>query len=251
VVRAVRTSLKWRNKGPSLIAHVHPLRQRSCHNFLLHLNGQRDADPVSRTNRHKESNGRRLSRLSRSTRPGGIFFFLFLKTRLSTSVQCFIEGLYKMETQKIYENALPLANAPANDHVSQYSNNAGGTHPLSCLLSMIFPCSWCCSCYSVREQEAAIILQWGKFSSHNTVPGLSCSNPCGRSIIVISTRQISKELHNLKVVDARGECLCLLLRSTLFIIISSSHSQGNPLLISGVVRLVAFNICLFPCLTSL
>jgi hypothetical protein len=33
------------------------------------------------------------------------------------------------------------------------------THPLSCVLSIMMPCAWLCACYTVEEQEQAIVLQ--------------------------------------------------------------------------------------------
>jgi len=108
----------------------------------------------------------------------------------------------------------PLANDELKLYDEDVYTGSPSTHPLSCFLSTIMPCAWLCACYTVEEQEQAIVLQWGKLAGHATTPGIRCDNPCGRSIIKISTRQISKELHNLKVVDLRG----------------------NPLLVSGVVR---------------
>lgn len=89
-----------------------------------------------------------------------------------------------------------------------------GCSPLSCVLSFMFPCSLFGACYSVQEGSHAVELRWGRFSKQVTDPGIQCSLPCGRSVLMTSTKQISHDLVNVKVVDARG----------------------NPLLISGVVR---------------
>ena len=89
-----------------------------------------------------------------------------------------------------------------------------GTHPLSCFLSILCPCAWLGSCFTLQENVHGVVLEWGKFAGHYTTPGIHCSNPCGRTVLTISTRQIAHDLQNIKVVDARG----------------------NPLLISGVVR---------------
>jgi len=86
-------------------------------------------------------------------------------------------------------------------------------HPLAWTLSILFPCSFLGSCFSVNEQEHAIILHYGKFTGHKTQAGCYCSNPCGREVRKITTRRQTVDLKNIKVVDF----------------------NANPLLVSGVV----------------
>jgi regulator of protease activity HflC (stomatin/prohibitin superfamily) len=75
-------------------------------------------------------------------------------------------------------------------------------------LSVVFPCAWFCSCYSINENEHAVILQYGRFQGHETSAGIQCSNPCGRSVLKVSTKQISRDLINIK-----GTALSLLSNS--------------------------------------
>lgn len=86
-------------------------------------------------------------------------------------------------------------------------------HPLSCFLSCIFPCVWLGACYPVEVNEEVVELNWGKFVGLRKQPGCTCSNPCGRTLRKVSTKQISHTLQNVTVID----------------------KNGNPLLISGVV----------------
>lgn len=118
------------------------------------------------------------------------------------------------ESKGSYQLPQLASDAPPDASTAKWTVSEGSVHPLSVLLSFIWPCQWCCAPYTVQEQEEAIVLQWGKFYAHRTTPGLWCDNPYGRSIITVSTRQVSIDLKDLKVVDSRG----------------------NPLLISGVVR---------------
>ncbi len=92
---------------------------------------------------------------------------------------------------------------------SRYSrSHKGSVHPLSCALSIICPCSWLCSCFTVKEQTEAVLLYFGVYGnpveqaprqaclfSRRTAagikdtPGIHCSNPCGRDIRTISKRK--------------------------------------------------------------
>ena len=84
------------------------------------------------------------------------------------------------------------------DRDVDYKDRAG-VHPLSCCLSLMFPCTWLCSCYTVQENEQALELYFGRYQRRVAEPGIVCSNPCGRTVLTISTKQISHDLQNTKV----------------------------------------------------
>ncbi len=84
---------------------------------------------------------------------------------------------------------------------------------LSCFLSSVFPCYWCCSCHTINEREEAVYLRFGKFEAVYRKPGLYCLNTAGLEGCKISTAIQSFDVPKLKVVD---QC-------------------GNPLIVSGVV----------------
>jgi len=87
------------------------------------------------------------------------------------------------------------------------------SHFSSTKKKVICPFSWPTLCYTVAEQEEAVILNWGQLQGTATTPGVHFANPCGRQLVKISKRQIAHELRHLKVIDR----------------------AGTPLLISGVI----------------
>jgi len=69
------------------------------------------------------------------------------------------------------------------------------------------------SCFSVQENEEAVLLSCGKYAGTVTEPGIHFSNCWGREIITISKAKLSTEIANTKVID----------------------KDGNPVMVSGVV----------------
>jgi regulator of protease activity HflC (stomatin/prohibitin superfamily) len=84
---------------------------------------------------------------------------------------------------------------------------------LSCVLSTVGFCTWCCACTTVDERTERVILVFGKFQGVIREPGCYCMNPCGLTSRIISTARSTIDLTHCKVADARG----------------------NPVLLSGVV----------------
>jgi hypothetical protein len=58
---------------------------------------------------------------------------------------------------------------------SRFQANNEEVNPLSCCLSVVFPCVWLCSCFTVREQNSAVELRFGKYSGTHSSPGVQCS----------------------------------------------------------------------------
>jgi len=91
---------------------------------------------------------------------------------------------------------------------SRYSRDyEGGTHPLSCFMSIICPCAWLGACFTVRENTEAVILYFGKYAGIKDTSGVHCSNPCGRDVRTISKRKQVLEVPLSKVADANGNPL--------------------------------------------
>jgi regulator of protease activity HflC (stomatin/prohibitin superfamily) len=86
-------------------------------------------------------------------------------------------------------------------------------HPLAWILSGLCPCTLFTSCFTVTEQEHAIILHFGKYTGRKMDAGCHCAAPCGREIRKVSTRKQTMNLKDIKVVDF----------------------NANPLVVSGVV----------------
>jgi len=61
-----------------------------------------------------------------------------------------------------------------------------------------------CSWYSVREQQEAVLLNYGRFTGIETEPGCHFKNCFGREIRHVSKQKISVNLPETKVVDANG-----------------------------------------------
>jgi len=78
---------------------------------------------------------------------------------------------------------------------------------------LCFPFTLCGSCFCVNENEEAIILSFGKYSTTVREPGIHFSNCWGREIITISKAKLSTEIPTTKVID----------------------KDGNPVMVSGVV----------------
>jgi len=86
-------------------------------------------------------------------------------------------------------------------------------HPMAVAWGLVcFPIT-ICSCYTIQEREAAVLLTYGKYAGTVTSPGIHWTNMFGRDLRRISTKVISVDLPHTKVVD----------------------KNGNPLLISGVL----------------
>ena len=85
---------------------------------------------------------------------------------------------------------------------------------LSCCLSTVFcPCTFCGWIKQVNEKEEYVLLNWGEYAGRLTEPGLNFVNPCGISMIRVSTKQIIINIDTAKVLDLRG----------------------NPIVVSGVL----------------
>jgi len=67
-------------------------------------------------------------------------------------------------------------------------------------LPFTFMCSW----YSLKEQEEAVFLHYGKYSGVQTTPGCNYMNCWGREIKRVSKRKISIHLPETKVIDFNG-----------------------------------------------
>jgi len=81
----------------------------------------------------------------------------------------------------------------------------GKTSILSTVLGVIcFPCTLLCSWYTIREQEEAVLLNYGKFSGIETEPGCHFRNCFGREVRKVSKQKISINLPETKVIDANG-----------------------------------------------
>jgi hypothetical protein len=83
----------------------------------------------------------------------------------------------------------------------------------SCCLSMLSPCTLCCSFRLLSERQEMVVLNWGKFLTVVREPACYFINPCGMDTRTVSTAIQTYEVPQLKVVD----------------------SKGNPLNVSGVV----------------
>lgn len=74
----------------------------------------------------------------------------------------------------------------------------------ACCLSFIIPCAWIGGCKNLDESEAMTIFVNGKLAALRTEPGIFCLNPMCTSVNVITTKQQSYDLHNLKIIDKKG-----------------------------------------------
>ncbi len=88
---------------------------------------------------------------------------------------------------------------------------------LSCCLSSIpfvgFPFAWFGGIKVVNEQEAALLLTWGKFTGVIKRSGIYCVNPFGVEFRQVSLKMRTTDLPNVKLLDLKG----------------------NPVIVSGVV----------------
>lgn len=87
----------------------------------------------------------------------------------------------------------PLETRPDSAHHefddSRYDRNAvAQMNSLSCCLSCIFPCAWLCSCFSIQEQSAAVVMYFGKYSQLVEDPGLPL--PCSGLFVFFLTTGI-------------------------------------------------------------
>jgi hypothetical protein len=94
---------------------------------------------------------------------------------------------------------------------SRYHEAEQSCHPLSCVLSCIFPCAWLGSCFCIKEQDAAIEMVFGKYQQTYRDAGCHISNPCGRTLRFVSQRKQVCDVPLSKVVDKAGNryvCAC-------------------------------------------
>jgi len=113
------------------------------------------------------------------------------------------------------DTTLQVKSIDFNDEELHDANNHPTTtcHPMACALGFLcFPIT-ICSCYTIQEREAGVLLTYGKYGGTVTQPGIHWTNVFGRDLRKISTKVISVDLPHTKVVD----------------------KNGNPLLISGVL----------------
>jgi len=74
----------------------------------------------------------------------------------------------------------------------------------TCLGVFCFPCTLMCSWYCIREQEEAVLLNYGKYTGIEKTPGCHFKNCFGREIRSVSKQKISINLPETKVIDANG-----------------------------------------------
>lgn len=70
--------------------------------------------------------------------------------------------------------------------------------------ALCFPATLMCSWFTLSENEEAVIMHCGKYSGKLTEPGCHFVNMCGRQLLTVSTKVVSHDLKNTKVVDANG-----------------------------------------------
>jgi len=87
-------------------------------------------------------------------------------------------------------------------------------HPMAaCIGVLCFPCTIMGSCYCIRENNEAVILNCGKYSEVVKEPGIHFSNCWGREIRTVSRQKQTLHVPLIKIVD----------------------KTGNPLNVSGIV----------------
>jgi len=90
----------------------------------------------------------------------------------------------------------------------------GTESPLALGLGIVcFPFTLLCSWYTVRENNEAVILQFGRYAGVETNPGLHFYNCCGREIRTVTKQKQTLHVPITKIVD----------------------KTGNPLHVSGIV----------------
>jgi len=75
------------------------------------------------------------------------------------------------------------------------------------------PLAWVGCFQKVDQNQQQAILYWGRYAGSLKEPGIYCLNPCGRQVMIASTKYSTLNLKDIKVVDAKG----------------------NPVVVSGVV----------------
>lgn len=93
-------------------------------------------------------------------------------------------------------------------------------HPLSCVLSSICFCSWLGSIKTIDQNQSAAVMVWGEYKGSITTPGMKVLNPIGTELRTVSTARQTKDIQELKVVDAKG----------------------NPIMISGNVAFQVYSV---------
>ena len=90
---------------------------------------------------------------------------------------------------------------------ARFQANSEETNAVSCCLSVLFPCVWLCSCFSIREQTSAVELRFGKYAGTHSEPGVRYSNPCGRELRYVSRKKQVCDIPLAKVIDLNGNPL--------------------------------------------
>jgi len=97
---------------------------------------------------------------------------------------------------------------PDDDVSSIYDEDyKPAAHPLALVGSILCPFAWLCSCFVVREQTSVVQLHCGRFTSLFEGPGIHVSNPCGRTLRVISKRKQVIQIPASQVADLNGNPL--------------------------------------------
>jgi len=90
----------------------------------------------------------------------------------------------------------------------------------SAFFSCLVPCVWFGGCTTIQENTGLVVLSNGKLSAVHSEPGLICINPCCTNKMQISTKQLSIDLPETKVID----------------------KKGNPIIISAIVVFRVSNV---------
>ena len=109
-------------------------------------------------------------------------------------VLCTVESLPSIDDFEIEEDP------PEDDALSTlcYPSN------FSCLLSLLIPHVWLTRFRILRESEAVLALNWGKFAAVKKRPGIYCLNPCGMETKKVSLKRRTMELKDVKLIDCKG-----------------------------------------------
>ena len=76
---------------------------------------------------------------------------------------------------------------------------------LSCIgATLCFPLVACNFIKQVEEKQEFVVLNFGTYSGRLREPGLQCVNPCGITLLPVSTKQQIINIDTAKVLDKRG-----------------------------------------------
>jgi len=83
-------------------------------------------------------------------------------------------------------------------------------NPLSNILcGLLLPCGICNSVRQINVNEQAAAIYWGEYVGTVSKPGLYLMNPFGLQLWKISTKMNTLQLKDIKVLDARGNPVCI------------------------------------------